>query len=165
MRLSVGGLDDAAARRWLKRIGTVVQPRGVALLVEDRADLVAATEIDGVHFSRLPAKLATLRQQLGPERILGVACGLSRHDAMIAGEAEADYVSFAGEPAALLEIAGWWAALMTVPCVAEGVADPDGARALAAAGADFILPAASIWAAPDPVPALRALAAAIRPQA
>ena len=133
--------------------------------MEDRADLVVATEIDGLHLSRLPAKLATLRQRLGPERILGVACGLSRHDAMIAGEAEADYVSFAGEADALLELAGWWAALMTVPCVAEGVAGPDEAKALAAAGADFILPAPSLWSSPDPIRALEALAAAIRPQA
>jgi thiamine-phosphate pyrophosphorylase len=137
----------------------------VALLVEDRADLVVPSEIDGVHLTRLPAKLGALRQRLGPERILGVACGLSRHDAMIAGEAEADYVSFAGEPEALLEIAGWWAALMTVPCVAEGVAGPDQAAALAAAGADFILPAPSLWRSPDPIRALEALAAAIRPRA
>jgi thiamine-phosphate pyrophosphorylase len=123
------------------------------------------SEIDGVHLTRLPAKLGALRQRLGPERILGVACGLSRHDAMIAGEAEADYVSFAGEPEALLEIAGWWAALMTVPCVAEGVAGPDQAAALAAAGADFILPAPSLWRSPDPIRALEALAAAIRPRA
>jgi thiamine-phosphate pyrophosphorylase len=123
------------------------------------------TEIDGLHLSRLPAKLVTLRQQLGPERILGVACGLSRHDAMIAGEAEADYVSFAGDPDGLLELAGWWSALMTVPCVAEGVAGPDQAAALAAAGADFVLPAPSLWESPDPIRALEALAAAIRPQA
>ena len=165
MRLSVEGLDDAAARSLLKRIAALVQPRGIALLVEDRADLVAATEIDGVHLSRMPAKLGALRQRLGPERILGVACGLSRHDAMLAGEAEADYVSFAGEADALLEIAGWWAALMTVPCVAEGVADLEEAKALAAAGADFILPDASLWASADPASVLQALAAAIRPQA
>jgi thiamine-phosphate pyrophosphorylase len=165
LRLSVEGLDDAAARNLLKRIAARVQPRGIALLVEDRADLVAPTEIDGLHLNGMPAKLATLRQQLGPDRILGVACGLSRHDAMVAGEAEADYVSFAGEAEALLEVAGWWAALMTVPCVAEGVAGPDQAAALAAVGADFILPAPSLWAAADPTASLQALAAAIRPQA
>jgi thiamine-phosphate pyrophosphorylase len=136
----------------------------VALLVEDRPELVAPTEIDGVHLSHAPAKLDALRKALGPERILGCGCGLSRHDAMVAGEAEADYVSFAGELEALLEIVGWWALLMTVPCVAEGVASPDQAAALAAAGADFILPAATLWSAPDPILALETLAAAIRPR-
>ena len=133
--------------------------------MEDRADLVASTGIDGVHLNQMPAKLSALRQLLGPDRILGVACGLSRHDAMVAGEAEADYVSFAGEAEVLLDLAGWWAALMTVPCVVEGVAGPDQAAALAAVGADFILPAPSIWASADPTAALQALAAAIRPQA
>ena len=164
LRLSVAGLDDGAARALLKRIGSRVQPRGIALLVEDRAELVAPTGIDGVHLNQLPAKLEALRQQLGPDRILGVGCALSRHDAMIAGEAEADYVSFAGDPETLLDVAGWWAALMTVPCVAEGVADPDQAGALAEAGAEFIMPAAELWASPLPDAAFEAIAQAIRPQ-
>jgi thiamine-phosphate pyrophosphorylase len=165
LRLSVAGLDDAAARDLLKRVAARVQPQGIALLVEDRAGLVASTGIDGVHLTRLPAKLSALRQQLGPDGILGVACGLSRHDAMVAGEAEADYVSFAGEAETLLEVTGWWAALMTVPCVAEGVAGPDQAAALAEAGADFILPEPSVWISADPAPALQAFAAAIRLEA
>lgn len=163
-RLSVAGLDDASARSLLKRIAACVQPRGIALLVEDRAELVAPTGIDGVHLNQLPPRLDALRQQLGPDRILGVGCALSRHDAMIAGEAEVDYVSFIGEPEILLDVAGWWAALMTVPCVAEGVADPDQAAALAAAGAEFIMPTADLWTSPLPDAALEALAQVIRPK-
>jgi thiamine-phosphate pyrophosphorylase len=163
LRLSVAGLDDAAARNLLKRIAAKVQPGGIALLVEDRPELVAPAGIDGVHLNRLPAKLTALRQQLGDGFILGVGCALSRHDAMLAGEAEADYVSFAGESAELIEVAGWWAALMTVPCVAEGVASPEQAAALKDAGAEFILPDATLWTLPDPVPMLRALAGTIRP--
>jgi thiamine-phosphate pyrophosphorylase len=163
LRLSVAGLDDQAARNFLKRVAAKVQPRGIALLIEDRADLVASTDLDGVHFNRMPAKLTALRRQLGADRILGVGCALSRHDAMLAGEAEADYVSFAGEAAALLEVAGWWAALMTVPCVAENVVGPEQAAALADAGAEFISPEAMLWTQPDPAPTLRALAEAIRP--
>jgi thiamine-phosphate pyrophosphorylase len=82
---------------------------------------------------------------------------------MLAGEAEADYVSFAGEADDLLEVAGWWAALMTVPCVAEGVGGADKAAALAHAGAEFILPDAALWGLPDPGPMLRAFAEAISP--
>lgn len=164
LRLSVAGLDDGAARGLLKRIAAKVQRRGIALLVEDRVELVAPTGIDGVHLSQLPPRLEALRQQLGPDRILGVGCALSRHDAMIGGEAEADYVSFAGDPETLLEVAGWWAALMTVPCVAEGVADPDQAGALAAAGAEFVMPAADAWSSPLPDAAFEAIAQAIRLQ-
>jgi thiamine-phosphate pyrophosphorylase len=163
LRLSVAGLDDGAARDLLERIAAKVQPRGIALLVEDRADLVTRTKIDGVHLNHLPATLSTLRRQLGSDYILGVGCALSRHDAMLAGEAEADYVSFAGEAAALLEVAGWWAALMTVPCVAESVAGIEQAAALADAGAEFISPEARLWTLPDPAPTLRALAGTIQP--
>jgi thiamine-phosphate pyrophosphorylase len=71
-------------------------------------------------------------------------------------------VSFAGEPETLLDVAGWWAALMTVPCVAEGVADPDQAGALAAAGAEFVMPAAGLWTSPLPDAGFEAIAQAIR---
>ena len=81
-----------------------------------------------------------MRRALGPERSLGAACGLSRHAAIEAGEAEVDYVSFAGTEAGLLEIIGWWAEVMTPPVVAEGVSTPDAAAALADAGADFVAP-------------------------
>jgi thiamine-phosphate pyrophosphorylase len=161
LRLSTAGLDDTAARALLTRVAALVQPRGVALLVEDRPDLVAPAGLDGLHLSRLPPRLGELRKKLGPDRILGVACGLSRHAAMVAGEAEADYVSFAGEAEGLAEMIGWWAALMTVPCVAEGVADGPQAEALAGAGADFILPAPTLWAEADPLAALAALAEAM----
>ncbi|MFZ5792822.1 MAG: thiamine phosphate synthase [Pseudomonadota bacterium] len=161
LRLSADGLDDAAARALLSRVGALVQPQGVALLVEDRPDLVAPAGLDGLHLSKPPARLAELRRKLGPDRILGVACGLSRHAAMVAGEAEADYVSFAGEAEGLAEMIGWWATLMTVPCVAEGVVDGSQAEALAAAGADFVLPAPALWAEADPVASLRALTEAL----
>lgn len=157
----MAGIDNDSAIAALKRVGALAQPQGVALLVEDRPELVAPAGLDGLHLTKLPRQLKELRAKLGPDRILGAACGLSRHEAMVAGEAEADYVSFAGEAADLAEIVEWWAALMTVPCVAEAVGDGPQAEALAAAGADFILPAPSLWAAADPVATLRALAEAL----
>jgi thiamine-phosphate pyrophosphorylase len=62
---------------------------------------------------------------------------------MTAAEAGADYVAFGGfddaAPAApTLELTAWWAALMTVPCVAAGCGGPDDAALLRDAGADFI---------------------------
>jgi hypothetical protein len=63
----------------------------------------------------------------------------------------------------LLEVAGWWAALMTVPCVAESVAGVEQAAALADAGAEFISPEARLWTLPDPAPTLQALAGTIQP--
>ena len=66
---------------------------------------------------------------------------------MTLGEAGADYVGFsfpetsADRDAAVtqqLELISWWAEIFEVPCVAFDVATIEEARAVAAAGADFI---------------------------
>lgn len=116
------------------------QGLGIAVLIEDQIELAIAVGADGLHVIDPEAPLAGLRRALGPERSLGAACGLSRHAAIEAGEAGVDYVSFAGTEAALLEITGWWAEVMTPPVVAEGLRTPGEAAALADAGADFVAP-------------------------
>ena len=69
------------------------------------------------------------RARLLPKAIVGVTCHDSRHLAMEAGEAGADYVAFGAffptqtkEPKtqADIELLRWWAEIMVVPCVAIG---------------------------------------------
>ena len=69
----------------------------------------------------------------------------SRHDAMVCGEAGADYVMF-GEPdaaghrpsrEAVIDRVAWWAEVFEIPCVAYA-AELGDIDALVAAGADFI---------------------------
>jgi thiamine-phosphate pyrophosphorylase len=83
--------------------------------------------------------------ELKPDRIVGAGGLGSRHDAMVAAEAGADYVMF-GEPDsqgrrpgldAICERVKWWADLFETPCVGYA-ADEKEASALAAAGADFV---------------------------
>ena len=121
------------------------------MLVEERADLVTALSLDGVHLLA-PVAYGEARRRLGPDLIVGVGCG-TRDAAMTVAEAGADYVVFGGfedsAPAApTLDLTTWWAALMTVPCVAAGCAGADDAALLRDAGADFIAVGAALW--PDP---------------
>ncbi|MCB1883898.1 MAG: hypothetical protein KDG89_07870, partial [Geminicoccaceae bacterium] len=85
--------------------------------------------------------VADARRTLGADALIGARCGLSRHAAMVAGEAGADYVVFAADGADaddLVEMVAWWTGLFVLPSVA--VLAPDGpAYALALAGADFLL--------------------------
>ena len=127
-------------RAAVERLRPLAQERGLAVLLEDEAALAAALGCDGVHLGD-PAALAAARRILGPEASIGVACGASRHAAMVAGEGGADYVAFGGiEPpeAPDLELIAWWRELMTLPCVALGASTPGELDALRAAGADFI---------------------------
>ena len=87
--------------------------------------------------------MARPRRSLGAERLIGASCGLSRHAAMVAGEAGADYVLFGSLAARtgdqVVELVAWWSELFVLPCAAAGPAlARDGARALAARGADFL---------------------------
>lgn len=111
----------------------------VALLAQGEPD----AEADGVHLANA-AQVAPLRLRLGKAAIVGAACGLSRHEAMVAGEAGADYVMFGAidrlpRPGdELFDLVGWWRQLFVLPCAAAGSLDPETGRALLDAGADLL---------------------------
>lgn len=114
--------DNAAALAALaKEVMAPLQALGVAVLIRGPAALAVRLNADGAEIAAAD-DIAAARKTLG-DRSLGVDCGLSRHDAMVAGEAGADYVAFgpimSEEDAGILE---WWSALMNLPCVARGVA-------------------------------------------
>jgi thiamine-phosphate pyrophosphorylase len=149
--------DDADERSLINRvksIAAVVQRRDTALLLDGKPELVARTGADGAHLYGIEALRAAL-PALKPDWIAGVGGLRSRHDAMLAGEADADYVMF-GEPArrgdrpqfdVIEERLTWWAELFQPPCVGYA-ANTDEIRPLAQAGADFIALGDWIWTQP-----------------
>jgi thiamine-phosphate pyrophosphorylase len=163
--------DDTAWHRAIDALRPVAQSRGVAFLLNDRADLVRATGCDGAHVGQddMPARDA--RRLMGPDAQLGVTCKGSRDLAMAAGEDGADYVAFgAFYPSTtktvtnLLdpEILAWWSEMMEVPCCAIGGITPENCGPLVRAGADFLAVVGCVWNHPDgPAAGVRALNAAI----
>lgn len=89
------------------------------------------------------------RAKLPKDAILGAGCGLSRHDAMVAGEQGADYVSFGPWGPEAAEVLGWWQETMELPCVAAGGITAGNAAEVARAGADFVLLRSAVWDAKD----------------
>ncbi len=153
----------------IKALAPTVQGAGAALLVDGHADLVARGGADGAHLTGIAAMQEAL-PGLKPDRIAGCGGLHTRHDAMVAGEAGADYVLF-GEPdargqrpsaEAIAERLQWWAELFEPPCVGYA-ASRDEAGRFAAAGADFVLVADMIWTdQAGPAAALADVAAALR---
>jgi thiamine-phosphate pyrophosphorylase len=143
----------------------------VAVILNDRPDLAAQLGCDGVHIGQEDGSYAEARRAVGPHRMVGVTCHDSRHLAMEAAEAGADYVAFGAffptstkearfqaEP----EILTVWQEVMQIPCVAIGGITAANARGLAQAGADFLAVSAGVWAAPEgPAAAVKALNAEI----
>jgi thiamine-phosphate pyrophosphorylase len=127
--------DSAAARAGCRR-------HGVAFVLHGEPADVMAAEADGVHLDE-PQRVAAARALLGRDRLVGAACGRSRHAAMVAGEAGADYVLF-GSPTdgapddELRELVAWWSGLFVLPCAAAGGLTVVDARSLIAAGADLV---------------------------
>ncbi len=72
----------------------LAQAHGVAAILNDDAALAAELGCDGVHLGQSDGQVKEARAMLGKERTIGVTCHDSRHLAMLAGEAGADYVAF-----------------------------------------------------------------------
>lgn len=166
VRFAPGGERDIVRRA--KALAVPVQKAGAALLLDGHAELVARAGADGAHVTGI-APMQDALSMLKPDRIVGVGGLATRHDAMVAGEAGADYVLF-GEPdargarpsaEAIAERLQWWAEVFEPPCVGYAATLED-ARAFAAAGADFILVADLVWQdARGPRAALMAAAEAL----
>ena len=150
--------DDGVIARAVHAVTPVCQRHGVAVILNDRPDLAARLGCDGVHIGQQDGTVAEARRLMGPERTIGVTCHDSRHLAMEAAEAGADYVAFGAfyetatkqaptraEP----EILTIWQETMQIPCVAIGGITLDNAAGLATAGADFLAVSAGVWAHPD----------------
>lgn len=136
----------------------IVQDAGAAFILNDRPDLAAVLGADGVHVGQEDMPYAEARRTVGPDAIVGVTCHDSRHLAMEAGEAGADYVAFGAffptttkdpKARAPFELVRWWSEMMTVPQVAIGGITIENCRPLIEAGADFLAVSAGIWQHPD----------------
>ncbi|WP_116092257.1 thiamine phosphate synthase [Sphingomonas crusticola] len=167
-QLRLKGIDEHAIARMAEPLQRVCADRDVAFIVNDSMGLAKRLGADGVHLGQDDGDPREARALLGPSAQIGVTCHDSRHLAMEAGEAGADYVAFgAFYPTTTKEvrhrpdpsILGWWTTLFELPCVAIGGITPDNAAPLIAAGADFIAVCSAVWnAAEGEAAAVRAFA-------
>lgn len=158
-QLRVKGLDQHALARLAEPLQAICAERDVAFLVNDDMSLAKRIGADGVHLGQEDGDPREARALLGPTAQIGVTCHDSRHLAMEAGEAGADYVAFGAffpsgtkdakhrpEPAIL----SWWATLFELPCVAIGGITPSNGGELVRAGADFLAVSGAVWNSDDP---------------
>ena len=151
LRLKHAGDDEI--RRAVDTLRPVIQAHGTAFILNDRPDLAAELGCDGVHVGQEDMGYAEARAAM-PQGIVGVTCHDSRHLAMEAAEAGADYTAFGAffptktkEPktSADIELLRWWSEIMVVPCVAIGGITVANAPALVEAGADFLAVSSGVW--------------------
>lgn len=157
-QLRLKGASDDEIRSAARVFMPICAERDVAFILNDRMDLAAELETDGVHLGQGDGDPREARRLLGPNAQIGVTCHDSRHLAMEAGEAGADYVAFgAFFPTSTKEtthrpepsILGWWSTLFEIPCVAIGGITPENAQPLVKAGADFLAVSSAVWNHPE----------------
>ena len=90
----VKGLDQHAAAALAEPLRAICAEREVAFIVNDDIALAKRLKADGVHLGQKDGTVAEAREALGMQAQIGVTCHASRHLAMEAGEAGADYVAF-----------------------------------------------------------------------
>ena len=150
----VKGLDQHEAARLAAPLQTICAAHDCAFIVNDSVALAKRIGADGVHLGQSDGDVREAREILGREAQIGVTCHASRHLAMEAGDAGADYVAFGAffpsttktsehrpEP----ELLTWWQGLFEIPCVAIGGITPDNCGPLVSAGADFLAVSAAVW--------------------
>ena len=158
LQLRLKEVDDDAIRHASRILKPIAQDHDVAFIMNDRPDLAAELDCDGVHVGEEDAPYAEARRLLGPDHIVGVTCGASRDRAITAAEAGADYIAFgaffpsmtktATKYRATAELLQDWSETTVVPCCAIGGITQQNCGPLIEAGADFLAVIGAIWSHP-----------------
>ncbi|MFN0045387.1 MAG: thiamine phosphate synthase [Sphingorhabdus sp.] len=162
----VKGVDQHDAVALAEPLREICARHDVAFIVNDSVSLAKRLHADGVHLGQGDGDVREARQQLGRDAQIGVTCHNSRHLAMEAAEAGADYVAFGAffptstkevEHIADLDTVQKWTLVTEIPCVAIGGITPDNATPLVEAGADFLAVSGAVWNHPQgPAEAVKA---------
>jgi len=164
-------LDDRELLELARRIRDITIGSDTLFIVNDRPDIAAAVEADGVHIGRSDTNAETARAAVGPERILGVSVNaVSR--ARRLSNLDVDYFGIgpifptstkpdADDPVGPERIAEIAAACPGVPLVAIGGIDASNVAAPLKAGASYAAVVSAVCASDHPATDLERLATAI----
>jgi thiamine-phosphate pyrophosphorylase len=171
-QLRVKDVEEHELARLAEPLQRICADSKVAFIVNDSMALAKRLGADGVHLGQSDGDIREARALLGPSAQIGRTCHDSRHLAMEAGEAGADYIAFgAFHPTTTKpsnyrpdpSILTWWSTVFEVPCVAIGGITPGNARPLVEAGADFIAVCQAVWAQADTAAAVAAFGDPLQP--
>jgi thiamine-phosphate pyrophosphorylase len=153
----------AAARRF----APVCAAHGALFVLNDRPDLAADADADGVHVGQEDLSVAQARELVGPDRLVG----LSTHSpAQVDGAAGADYIGVGpvhatptkpGRAAVGLGLIRYAKDHARIPFFAIGGIDPENIAAVRNAGAERVAVVRALTEARNPERAARDLRAAL----
>jgi thiamine-phosphate pyrophosphorylase len=169
LQLREKGAPDEEILAAAETFRAVCDEHGALFVVNDRPDLAVAAGADGVHVGQADEPLASVRERVGRETLIGCSTH-SREQLAAALETDADYICVGpvyatptkpDYPAVGLELVRHAAGTITRPWFAIGGIDGANVTEVAAAGARRIAVVRAIRDAPDPRAAAAGLRAAL----
>ncbi|RAW44869.1 thiamine phosphate synthase [Halorubrum sp. 48-1-W] len=175
VQLREKGTDARSRYRLGLRLRELTAEACVPLIVNDRIDLAAAVDADGVHLGRSDLPVEVARERLGPDAIVGASASTvtEAREAVAAG---ADYLGVgavygtdskevSGDRDGIgLERVAAIAGAVDVPVIGIGGIDAGNAASVVEAGATGVAVVSAITAVADPRAATEALREAVAPE-
>ena len=167
LRIKDGADEEVIAAG--RRFRAACDAHDALFILNDRPDLVRATDADGVHVGQDDTAVPRARKLIGPDRLVGLSTH-SPHQIDAATEAPVDYIGVGpvhetptkpGRPAVGLELVRYAASSATVPFFAIGGISTANVRDVAAAGAERIAVVRALTDAADPEQIARDLRKAV----
>jgi thiamine-phosphate pyrophosphorylase len=131
----------------------------IPLIINDRLDILLATDADGLHIGQNDIPYTVARRMLGEDKIIGLSVE-NTSDAMEARELKPDYIGISPvfgtptktdtAPAVGLDGVREITRLCGIPSVGIGGINEENTAAILRAGADGVAVVSAIMSAPDP---------------
>jgi len=159
-------LDDRGLAAAARAFRAAADETGSLFVLNDRPDLVAACEADGVHVGQDDATPAQARAVVGPDLIVGRSTHAPAQADAAAADPDVDYLAVGpvhatptkpGRPAAGLDYVSYAAAHARKPWFAIGGLDAGNVHEVVQRGATRIVVVRAITAAANPEAAARGL--------
>ena len=156
--------SEMALQRIAETLTPIAQQAGAAVMVANDTRAMGRAKADGVHVDGGIAALKEAIDAVQPRGMVGAAHLQTRHDAMEAGEAGADYVFFGfldkeegpDTHKKSLELGEWWASMFEPASIILAGATIDSVTEAAETGVDFVAVRSAVWTHPDgPAAAVR----------
>ncbi len=150
--------DDSLRFQQAQKLCQICHQYGALFIVNDRVDLALAVDADGVHLGQEDMPVATARQLLGPQRLIGRSTTNSE-ELQSAIQEGADYIGVGpvhetptkvGKAAAGLDYVRYAAAHASVPWFAIGGIDVNNVNDVISAGAERVAVVRALMEAEQP---------------
>ena len=171
IQLREKALPDGELLGLARRLGKLTRSRNVGLIINDRPDVAAAANADGVHLGQDDMPVAAARKVLPARAIVGK----STHDIVQARAAQAEGADYIGAgpmfptdtkhtgPVAGPEFLAQVVSEISIPHVAIGGITAENVGALVSAGAQRVAVCSAVIAADDPAAAAKRIRQSLYP--